>query len=122
MYIIQFEDSTHHLTFCTIEFGGNHSPDHEAEPLSSNVLTTAYGDIVCFKAAKFCMNKTFCLPSPTMGNYGGVPVLLRGLCTVSLPVPVVKCASFWRWFLLKTCGNRPVRDGHPQMYVNRGCC
>jgi len=122
VYIIQFEDSTHHLTFCTIEFGGNHSPDHEAEPLSSNVLTTAYADIVCFKAAKFCMNKTFCLPSPTMGNYGGVPVLLRGLCTVSLPVPVVKCASFWRWFLLKTCGNHPVRDDHPQMYVNRGCC
>ena len=27
---------------------------------------------------------------PTIGNYGGVPVLLPGLYTVSFPVPVVK--------------------------------
>ena len=77
-------------------FGVNHSPDHEAEPLSSDVLTTAYAGIVCFKAVKFCMNKTLCLPSPTSdhGHHGPVPVLLPGLYIVSLTVPVVKCASF----------------------------
>jgi len=92
-YLLSYFDILHWRFFWV-----NHSPAHEAEPLSSNVLTTAYADIVCFKAANFCMNKTLCLPSPTSdhAHHGRVSLLLPGLCIVSLPVPDVRCASFWR--------------------------
>ena len=79
MYIIQFEDSTHRLTFDFFGqaiLGVNYSP---REPLWSNFIPTTYAGIVCFTA----VNKTLCLPSPI--RFPSLP----GLCTVSLAVPVV---------------------------------